>query len=399
MDKQCRTPWYRFLGGGGVALLIGLMTGCGQPAQNGAPPTQVEQQQWVTVVAQEETLPLLRTVVGHLEAEDEVHLASRITGRVVKMAVQAGQRVQAGSLIAEVDAQDVVAGQQQAQAGVSVAEAGLRQAQAALAEVQARQAAVQAALVDAQRHRDRMANLHQEGAVSQAMLDQAQTRLSVVQADYGQVQAALIQAERGIEQAQAQIRQAQAGVSQAQAQLTYARIVAPFAGVITQTFVEVGSLVGPGQPLAHLESSDRLRFQMQVPESVLPFLRLGQTLSVQLDQRPQPVLGQISQIIPSASVSSRTSTVKLSLPPIPDGIPGLMGRIQVETRQPLATVVIPISSVVERLGITGVYRLHQGDPLFTPVVLGSRSGDRVQVHGGIQSGDILIQDGDQVNVF
>ncbi|MEN9251293.1 MAG: efflux RND transporter periplasmic adaptor subunit [Thermostichales cyanobacterium BF4_bins_65] len=312
-----------------------------------------------------------------------------MTGRVVKLAVQAGEAVPAGALIAEVDTQDLVAGQQQALAAVRVAEAGLRQAQAGLGQVQGQQGAVAAALEEAQLHRDRMASLHRQGAVSQAMLDQAETRLRVLQAEQRQLHAAHEQAIHSIEQAQAQLRQAQAGVSQIQAQLSYGRILAPFAGVITQTLVEVGSLLGPGQPVAVLESTQRLRLEVQVPESVLPFLRLGQTLPVHLDLYPQPLMGEVSQIIPSASPNSRTSTVKLRLPPIPNAIPGWIGRIQVQTPQPQTALVIPSKSVVERFGITGVYRLDNGDPQFTPVVLGSRIGDQVQVHGGIEAGDVL----------
>ena len=79
------------------------------------------------------------------------------------------------------------------------------------------------------------------------------------------------------------------------------------------------------------------------------------------------------------------------IPPLPGAMPGMLGRLKLagETRQAL---LLPQTSLVEQFGLTGVYRLADGKPLFTPVAVGSRYGDLVEIHAGLQPGDEVIQE-------
>lgn len=265
-----------------------------------------------------------RILVGSLEAVERTSLSSRIVGRVLELPVQEGQQVAAGSLIARLDVSDVQAAQQQAQAGLLAAQAGVRGAEEALRQVQAQKQQAEAELQEARLHQERMQKLHAEGAVAQAQVDQANTRVAVLLGRLAQLEAGIQQAEQGLTQARAQLAQAkgripevqaamaqaQAGVAQAQANLAYGTLVAPFAGVVTRKYVEVGALAGPGQPIVELESSERLRFSVAVPESLAGQIRVGQGVPISIDSLNQTVEGAIRQIIPSADPSSRTVEVK-----------------------------------------------------------------------------------------
>jgi multidrug efflux pump subunit AcrA (membrane-fusion protein) len=353
-----------------------------------------------------------RILVGSLEAVERTSLSSRIVGRVLELPVQEGQQVAAGSLIARLDVSDVQAAQQQAeaqlqqaQAGLLAAQAGVRGAEEALRQVQAQKQQAEAELQEARLHQERMQKLHAEGAVAQAQVDQANTRVAVLLGRLAQLEAGIQQAEQGLTQARAQLAQAkgripevqaamaqaQAGVAQAQANLAYGTLVAPFAGVVTRKYVEVGALAGPGQPIVELESSERLRFSVAVPESLAGQIRVGQGVPISIDSLNQTVEGAIRQIIPSADPSSRTVEVKAEIPPLPGAMPGMLGRLKLagETRQAL---LLPQTSLVEQFGLTGVYRLADGKPLFTPVAVGSRYGDLVEIHAGLQPGDEVIQE-------
>ncbi|MEN9229582.1 MAG: efflux RND transporter periplasmic adaptor subunit [Thermostichus sp. DG02_5_bins_236] len=418
-------------GGVGFAVLLLSVGGVGGWVLGSR--TQPTQTEVVSSVAVQESVPLPfktvevspqsvsseRILVGSLEAVESVSLSSRIVGRILEFPVQEGQRVAAGSLIARLDVSDIQADQdraqaqrqqaeaqlQQAQANRIAVQAGLRVAEAVLHQTQAQKREAEAELSQARLHQQRMQVLHAEGAVTQAQLDQASTQVAVIlariaqieagiqQAEQGiaQVQAQIAQAESGIPQAQAAIAQAQAVIDQSQANLEYGRLLAPFDGVITHKYGEVGSLAGPGQPLVHLESTERLRFSVTVPESQVSQIHVGQSVPMAFDNLNQTVEGTIQQIIPSADPVARTVVVKVDVPALAGGIPGLLGRLTVlgQTRQAL---LIPQESVLEQFGITGVYRWVAGKAVFTPVVLGSRYGNQVEIHAGIQPGEQVIQD-------
>jgi HlyD family secretion protein len=359
-----------------------------------------------------------RTVVGSFEPVEQVDLTSRITGRILSLSVQEGQAVEAGSLIAQVDVSDLQAGRQQAQAQLQQAQAQRQQAQATLVAAQAGFTSAQAALLQAEAQvpeveaelaaarlfQQRMQSLLQEGAISQEMLDQADTRVTVLTARLAQIEAGIPQAQQGVAQAQALVTQAggaiaqadamaleaQAGVEQTVANLDYGSVVAPFDGVITRRYLEPGALAGVGQPIVHLESRNSLRFSADVPESDLGTLALGDELDIQVDSLQQTLIGRIQQIIPSADPITRTVTIKLALDSFPDGIPGLMGRVNLPspTRSALQ---IPVDTVLEQFGITGVYQINQGKAQFTPVVVGSRDQNWVEVHAGLQAGELIIR--------
>ncbi|MFQ3583557.1 MAG: efflux RND transporter periplasmic adaptor subunit [Cyanobacteriota bacterium] len=421
----------------GFALLLLSVGGVGgwvlgsrtQSARTGLVPDAAVQEgvplPFKTVAVSPQSVSSERILVGSLEAVESVSLSSRIVGRILEFPVQEGQRVAAGSLIARLDVSDVQAARQQAQAQRQQAEAqlqqaqanrvaaqaGLRVAEALLHQTQAQKQEAEAELSEAQLHQQRMQVLHAEGAVTQAQWDQASTRVAVILARIAQIEAGIQQAEQGISQAQAQMAQAESGIPQAQAaiaqaqavidqsqaNLEYGRLLAPFDGVITRKYAEVGSLAGPAQPLVHLESTERLRFSVTVPESQVSQIQVGQSVPIAFDSLNQTVEGTIQQIIPSADPVARTVVVKVDVPALTGGIPGLLGRLTVlgPTRQAL---LIPQESVVEQFGITGVYRWVAGKAVFTPVVIGSRYGNRVEIHAGIQPGEQVIQDATAVQI-
>ncbi|MEN9224291.1 MAG: efflux RND transporter periplasmic adaptor subunit [Thermostichus sp. HHBFW_bins_43] len=401
---------------GGVG---GWMVGSRRVPTLSSPPVQDAPLALQTVVVSPQLLSSERTLVGSLEAIERVSLSSRIVGRILEFPVQEGQQVAAGSLIARLDVSDVQAVLQQAQAQRQQAEAqlqqaqanriaaqaGLRGAEAGLHQAQAQKQEAEAELNEARLHQQRMQTLQTEGAVTQAQLDQANTRVAVILARIAQTEAGIQQAERGIAQAQAQMAQANSGIPQAQAaiaqaeaviaqsqaNLDYGRVVAPFAGVITRKYGEVGSLAGPGQPLVQLESTERLRFSLSVPESQVAQIQVGQSLPIVMDSLNQTIRGTIRQIIPSADPVARTVVVKVEVPPLAGGIPGLLGRVTWvgPTRQAL---LVPQESVVEQFGITGVYRLVDGQAVFTPIVLGARYGQQVEIHAGVKPGERVIRE-------
>ncbi len=360
------------------------------------PVSAVEPIPVTTAIARLQTVETNRILTGTVEPMEIVTLTSRVMGQIRQLTVQEGDRISTGDTLAVIDVADIQAQGNQALAGVNMAQSNYQTAQARLQESRAQLLEAEAELADAQLQQRRMRVLQSEGAVSQQLLDQANTRVQMSQARIQQINAGIAQSQATMEQAQAQVKQAQAQVTQVSANLNYGTITAPFDGVITRKHTEVGAMAGAGQSLLTLESSDRLRFSTQVPESLITQIRQGQTVSIHLDALNQELPGTVSQIIPSADPATRNFTVKATLNRTATVIPGMFGRLklvnQTAIREPgdRTLLVIPKSAIVQQFGITGVYTVDNNQATFQPITTGRINGSNIEVFSGVSEGDRLV---------
>jgi multidrug efflux pump subunit AcrA (membrane-fusion protein) len=370
-----------------------------------------------TVVVHQQSVPEDRTLTGTVEAIDATTLTSRVTGRVEQLLVQEGTQVEKGQVIAVIDVSDIQAQQQQAAAQIIAAQAAVATAQASrssalsrvdtargkLSEAQASLLEAQAELADAQLNQRRAAYLYEQGAGPEVNLDTANTRVDVAQAKIGQINATIAQAESSIrnaeaavgeatasvEQAQAQVAQAEANARQVAANLDYGVVRAPFAGVITKKQVEIGAIAGVSQPLVTLESRDRLRFSVAVPEALIDRVQLGQSVTVHIDALNRRISEKVSQIVPAADPQARNFTVKVALAPTTNLISGMFGRLQLENTDRTA-LIIPQNTLVQRLGVSGVFKVVNGKAQFQTVTVHPINSNAVEVFAGVNEGDRLI---------
>jgi HlyD family secretion protein len=377
-----------------------------------------------------ETIRRDRVLTGSVTAQKSATLTTRVNGIIEEILVEEGDRVQKGDLIARVDVRDLQAQTNQAQANLSqarsvvnsarsaylAAQSQKRQAEAQIQEAQGELEEEKAELNDAQLHQKRMKMLYENGAVSESRLDEANARLASSQGRMEQIKANIRQAESGVEQAQAQmeqaqssIEQAQAGVEQAQAtleksdaDLDYGQLKAPFNGIITKQQAHEGAMAGAmagfGQPIVTIETVDDLEFTVSVPESLLGEIAVGERVAIEIGAIGRKIGGEIKQIVPSADAKSRNFIVKVALDArsarsddLRDNkiIPGMFGRLAISTQEK-GGLMIPESAIIERFGITGVYRVVDNQAQFTTVTLGSQQGDQMQVHSGLEAGDTII---------
>lgn len=350
----------------------------------------------ITAIARLQSVTTNRTLTGTVEPMETVTLTSRVMGQIRQLPVQEGDRVSAGATLAVIDVADIQAQGGQALAGVNMAQSNYQTAQARMQEARAQLWEAEAELADAQLEQRRMQALQSDGAVSQQLLDKANTRVQMTQARIQQIKAGIAQSQSSMTQAQAQVKQAQAQVNQVSANLNYGTIAAPFDGVITRKHTEVGAMAGAGQPLLTLESSDRLRFKTQVPESLITQIRQGQRVSVHLDALNQDVPGTVSQIIPSADPATRNFTVKVTLEQSPTVISGMFGRLKLvnqmksQKTSDRTILMIPKSAIVQQFGITGIYKVTNGQATFQPITTGKTHGTNIEVFSGVSAGDRLV---------
>ena len=335
--------------GGIVVLLIWLGGGFHEKIEPG--PTEVgvlPLGQARTMIVEPTTVPLMEDAVGTVRAAHETEVGAKIMARVLAVHFQAGQRVEQGQVLAELEKGDLQARMSQAQAAVDAARAALDQAQT---------------------NYDRIVRLRAKDSASELEFTTATNEFNAAKANHEQALSALREAE---------------------AVIGYATIRSPLTAVVIDKAVDVGDMVRPGQTVLRLY--DRLQLVATVRESLATRLKVSQQLPVTLEALDLHCEGTISEIVPESDVLSRAFHVKVTGPCPPGVIPGMFGRLHIPLgeRQELR---IP-RLAVRRVGqIAFVYRDVDGNRVErTFVQLAGEHGDQVAIASGLSAGDRIVAD-------
>lgn len=255
-------------------------------------------------------------VSGNIEAHESV-LGFRVAGRIVELPVEEGQWVEAGTVLARLDATDY---RQQ----VSVEEATLRVREAELAlalagsrtqEIQVAQRNVADAEADMQQKEldfKRTEELYQKDVVSAQFRDQAETNLKRSRAIYERAQQSLNQTVEGTRKEQiaisrANVVQARERLRLARVNVEYSQLRAPKAGVVTVRQAELGEVVNPGTPVVTLADLDNVWLRAYLNETDLGRVRWGQEAALRTDTYPDKTYrGRISFISSQAEFTPKS---------------------------------------------------------------------------------------------
>lgn len=288
---------------------------------------------------------------GKLAPETEVPLSSDVSGEVVELAVQEGQRVRKGQLLLRVrpDTYQAIVGRQAAGAGARAA--GVAQAEAQLR---------QQTLTSAQAGRDyaRQATLFEQKVISRADFEAAEAAQRSAQAQL-LVYRAQLTAARGT------LASARAELQQASKDLEKTAIYAPVAGVVSRLYVQLGErVVGtaqrPGTPLLRLAEPGVMEVVVGVNESEISQVLLGDSAEVTLSAggSRQPVLrGVVTRVAPQATESARVRAVDYEvrvrvLSPGGANSPlraGMGATVGIVTARKANVLTVPLAAVTTRI--------------------------------------------------
>ncbi len=364
----------------GFLLALGLASCGGSP---GPRPPAVETVRGVRVeTLRSEIVPDEIEVPGTITAAAAAQVAARAMGTVMQVATREGDHVKRGQLLVLLDERELVARRNAARAALEEAAAAREEANRGVALSQA-QADV------ANKTYERFVFLHGQKSVSPQEFDE-------VEAKHRAALAGLEQAKARRQQVEAAHARAESEARAAEAVAGYARVAAPFDGVLVRRMVEPGSMVAPGTPLLIVEDTSRYRMEVSVPASAASDatrLRKGSPARVRLDALPgRELAGQVVELEAGADPASQTLRARIELPRDAGVRSGWFGRAWFRRGERRA-LVMPRSAVVERGQLRGVYAVDAGQiARWRLVTLGASVGDRVQILSGLGEGERFVAD-------
>ena len=233
---------------------------------------------------------------GTVEATD-ADLGFQMAGRIESILAREGDSVQAGTEVAFLDQEELLARRRSAQAQREAAMALLAEMESGfrVEEVEEGRAALRQAeerMDDALRDRDRAKRLFDGGGISEEMMDKSATAFRVAEAGVDQIQQRLLILQEGVrpERKAAQraaVAQADAAVSQTDAALRNSVVRVPFPGIVTVRHREPGESVSPGLPVLTIQDPEDRWVRIYVREDRIGEVRLGQEASITSDTYPE----------------------------------------------------------------------------------------------------------------
>ncbi len=332
-----------------LLLSLVFVAGCGKkteeikPLQSSTPVT-VRQSELRTVEWQEES-------VGTLESFADPVVSAEVAGKVLEIRAPAGSAINAGHILAVIDAQDVSLSRQAAQSEVRRVET--------LSNNQTK-------------NLERLKQLREKNFIAQSVLDDATAQASAMQ--------------NQLETARTQLALAERNVSKA-------HVLSPVDGRVEKQIAVRGQYVKVGDPLFQVVALNKLRVRLPFPENLSAQLQRGMLVRVSSSADDLVLAGKIEEIRPMAGVGNRAFDVFVTLDNPGVWKPGasVVGKVVLGEHQ--NAVVVPEQSVVIRPAGKVVY-VVKGDKVEQRLVqVGIEQNGEIEILSGLQANETVVVDG------
>lgn len=344
----------------GPPLILLVCIGC-SPKQKTLPDQAAPVRAEVISVSSAMT-PQTLVLTGVVTARTAADISSQVMAQVSDLRVREGDSVSKGQVLVRLSSAPLAAGVQQAESQLAVArkQEVAAQAQKSLA------------------------------TATFARYDMLNQRHSVTPHEFDQVQSQLEAAGAQQEAAAAQVKAAEAATVGSRATNAYTVIKAPFSGIVTARYTSAGSMATPGVALLHLESVGDREVDVEVNESVLHKLRIGDPVQVMMQGIDSQITARIREIVPAGDPAAHTFTVKAGLPATSTIYSGMTANVVIPIGQQ-TSISIPRTCVQEHGQLDSVLALDAASiAQLRYVSLGHNSGGNVEVISGLSPGDRIV---------
>lgn len=317
----------------------------------------------------------------------DIAVNAKVSGYVEAIHVDVGDHVRQGQLLAVLEVPELQDQLRQAEAAVAQNQQGVQHAQFLLVQAQASHEASHLEYA-------RLSSVikTQPGLVAQQEVDDAQGKDQAAEAQVDAAQAALAGARE-------QLVAAQAERERVNTMFAYARITAPFAGVITNRYADTGAMIQAGttqaMPVVRLAEEDVLRLGIPVPESSVPLIHLGMPAQVEVDSLHQTFSGKVARFADQVAFDTRTMYTEIDVDN-PKGVlvPGMYAYATLDLDQRHQVLAVPVQAINRQASGATVMVVDARSRVATvPVQLGMETPNAVEVLGGLQAGERVVVSG------
>lgn len=275
---------------------------------------------------------------GTLRANEQVDLASEVSGKITSIRFREGSRVSRGDLLVKINDADLVAQRQRILYRIRLAEA---------------QVARQEALLD-------------KGGISQQEYDQTLNELNVLQAD----------------------------LQLNEAQIAKTEIHAPFDGILGLRHVSEGSFISPQSRIATLQDVSPIKLEFSLPEKYAGQVRAGSTVRFTVSGHTQAYEATVYAVEPRIDENTRTLQVRAASPNDAGTLlPGAFADVELALEEYADALVVPAIAVIPELGGQKVFVVENGHVQERRVQTGIRTPSTVQIVSGLVAGDTVLTSG------
>lgn len=373
-------------GGVALVLIVGFARLSSQKAK--ASPSDGQEIRTVAVaLVQRRPIANALTLSGEFRPYQEVDVHAKVAGFIRQIYVDVGDKVKSGQVIADLEVPEL-------NAQVKGAEADIRRSQDAIhrAESDVKRAGSSHTAYHAAYTRLKQASEARPGLIAEQELDDSLAKDKESEAQLDSMRAALSESN-------SQLAIAEAERNRLSALEAYSHITAPFAGVVTKRYADVGSLIQAGtasntqaMPVVQLAEWTRLRLVVPVPESAVPQLHLGSTVDVRVPSLNRTFQGCVARFADSLNQETRTMHTEIDIEN-PDGkvLDGMYAETTIDLNKKENVLTIPVQAVERNGAAASVLTVDvQGRIREHAITLGVESSDRVEIVDGLRENDRVV---------
>jgi RND family efflux transporter MFP subunit len=363
-----------------TGMALGILAGCSQNEAATKAEANTEQTPSVEVsVAEAQTRGVERELfaTGSLVADESVNVSLEVPGRVQAVHVDFGQSVRKGQVLAELDKREFTWRHERAKASLAqaLARIGLKPGQDnQIPETTPAIRQAEAMLNDARFKYENARKLVTSGDISK---DRFQEIESLFEARRAATEAARDELNTQL----ASLVALRAEVNLAEKALSDATARAPFDGAVGERLVSPGQFIRDNQPLMTVVKTWPLRLRVEVPESAVPSVQVGTSLTFTTDAAPdQEFHAVVRQLNPSLEARSRSLTAEARLIEAhPKLKPGMFVQVRLVTEKNADIVVVPKQAIYSIAGLSKVFTIQNGVATEHRIIPGRDLGDWVEV--------------------
>ena len=326
-------------------------------------------------------------ISGEFKPFQDVDVHAKVAGYIRAIRVDVGDHVKEGQTLAELEIPELTAQLSGADAAARAAQEQIRKGQGEVQRAQSMHTAAHAAYERLKQAADARA-----GLVAQQEVDDAQAKDLASEAQVTSAEAELAGAKQQLEVAQANRKQYSALAG-------YTRIVAPFAGVVTNRYADTGALVAAGTssstqaiPVVRLAQVSKLRLVLAIPESAAAQIRLGDVVKVRVEALRRDFEGKVARFAAALDQQTRTMETEIDFEN-KDGqlLPGMYAESKLVLQGKRNVLTVPLEAVSRNGSDATVLALNSRNEVEEKLVtLGMEDSARVEIVSGLNGGDRVV---------